>query len=228
MSISKAQKEGVVVICKCGCNKEFKAFPLYRKKIDGGGLRIPEYMRGHHPNVKQFKKNEPTWNKGLKKGDHPSIDRMGYQPGHAPHNNWDHVNAALRNDAELRKRWLDAKQGQVAWNSGLTLNDYPNGIATGADHGNWKGGHRGIVDTAAWQKLRVETLKRDAYTCQHCGDKNRKGRGSRCNLEVHHIVALCESLELALDPDNVITLCRPCHFKTHNYGFKTQSIIKHK
>ena len=222
MSMSKAQKEGVVVVCKCGCNTEFKATPIYRKKSEGGGLRTPEYMRGHHPNVKQFGK-VPAWNKGLKKGDHPSIERMGYQKGHVPHNDWSHVNDALKNDPELRKRWLDSKKGQVAWNKGLTLNQYPNGIAAGEKHGNWKGGHRGIVDTSEWQKMRLSILKRDKYTCQYCGDVNRKGRGSRINLEVHHIVALCESIELALDPDNLVTLCRPCHYKTHNYGSKAYS-----
>ena len=226
MSTSKAQREGLTRICKCGCNQEFTAFGVYRKKVDGGGLRFPEYMRGHHPNAKKFKKDEPTWNKGLKKGDHPSIDRMGFQLGHEPHNNWDKVNDSLKNNSELRKKWLESKKGQVAWNKGITLNEYPNGIATGDKHGNWKGGHRGLVDTSAWKKLRCEILKRDNYTCQECGDKNRIGRGSRCPLEVHHIVAICESLELALNPENLITLCRSCHFKTHNYGFKTQSIVK--
>ena len=196
------------------------AFPIYRPKSDGGGLRTPEYKRGHHPNCLKAQAGKPVWNKGLTKADHPSIQRMGFQPGHAPHNDWSAVNQLLRSDVATRQRWIESKRGQVAWNKGKTRDQYPNGIATGADHGNWKGGHRGVVDTAEWNRLRLATLKRDNYTCQDCGDKNRKGRGSRCNLEVHHIIALCEDVALALDPDNVITLCRPCHFKTHNYGFK--------
>uniref|UniRef100_A0ABX1PPT7 Putative HNH nuclease YajD n=2 Tax=Aromatoleum anaerobium TaxID=182180 RepID=A0ABX1PPT7_9RHOO len=145
---------------------------------------------------------------------------MGFQPGHAPHNDWSHVNELLRSNIEVRKKWLEHKRGQVAWNTGLSREQYPNGIASGAGHGNWKGGHRGTVDTAEWQRLRRETLVRDNYTCQECGDKNRQGRGSRIQLEVHHIIALCEDPSLALDPDNLITLCRSCHYKTHNYGSK--------
>ncbi len=221
MGTSKAQREGVMVTCKCGCGITFKAFPVYRKRSEGGGLCAPEYHVGHHPSSRKNQTgNVPTWNKGLRKGDHPSIDRMGFQPGHEPYNDWSHVNELLATDPELRARWIAAKRGQVAWNKGLTKEQYQNGIASGADHGNWKGGHRGTVDTAAWQKLRRETLKRDNYTCQQCGDKNRKGRGSRINLEVHHIVAICDAPELALEPSNVTTLCRPCHFKTHNFGSK--------
>ncbi|MCK0507912.1 HNH endonuclease [Aromatoleum anaerobium] len=221
MGTSKLQRERVVVTCACGCGETFSAFPTYRSKAEGGGLRVPEYKRGHHPNCRksQTGRAEP-WNKGMKKADHPSIERMGFQPGHAPHNDWSHVNELLRSNIEVRKKWLEHKRGQVAWNTGLSREQYPNGIASGAGHGNWKGGHRGTVDTAEWQRLRRETLVRDNYTCQECGDKNRQGRGSRIQLEVHHIIALCEDPSLALDPDNLITLCRSCHYKTHNYGSK--------
>lgn len=221
MGTSKAQRERATVVCKCGCGESFSAFPTYRSKAEGGGLRVPDYKVGHNPNCKksQFGK-VPTWNKGLRKGDHPSIDRMGFQPGHEPYNDWSHVNEKLATDPELRKRWLESKLGQVAWNKGLTKAEYPNGIATGEEHGNWKGGHRGAVDTAAWQVLRRETLKRDNYTCQECGDRNRQGRGSRINLEVHHVEAICDAPDRALDPTNLITLCRSCHYKTHNFGSK--------
>ena len=221
MGTSKVQRQRVSVTCKCGCGTVFSAFPVYRSKADGGGLRVPEYFRGHSPGCRKNQTgNKPTWNKGLHKNDHPSIDRMGFQPGHKPYNDWSHVNEKLATDPELRARWLASKRQQVPWNKGLTREQYANGFATGSKNGNWKGGHRGAVDTAEWQKLRRETLKRDNYTCQQCGDRNRKGRGSRINLEVHHIVAVCDAPDRALDLSNLTTLCRPCHFKTHNYGSK--------
>jgi len=219
MGTSKTQRERVVVTCACGCGEQFSAFPVYRLKSEGGGLRIPEYKRGHHPNCRKLK---PAWNKGLTKADHPSISRMGFQPGHKTYNDFGNVNALLASDIAVRTRWIEAKRGQIAWNKGLTRVKYSNGIKSGAEHGNWKGGHRGAIDTAAWQSLRREVLARDDFTCQQCGDKNRQGRGSRISLEVHHIVAVCEDPHLALVPDNLITLCASCHRKTHNYGSKSR------
>lgn len=221
MGISKTQKQGVVTICKCGCGEEFIAFPVYRNKVDGGGLRIPDYKRGHHPNCRKTQTGQkPTWNKGLKKSDHPSISRMGFQNGHKPHNDWSHVNLMLRENAEIREKWLAAKKGQIAWNTGLTKSEYPNGIATGETHGNWKGGDGGFRDTAEWKTLRYAVMRRDKWTCQECGDHNHVGRGSRIVLEVHHIIAAVHDNSLVLDPSNLITLCHDCHVATHNYGFK--------
>ena len=223
MATSKAQREGVLTTCKCGCGVEFRAFPVYRKKADGGGLRIPEYQRGHHPNCK--KPREP-WNKGLKKGDHPSLERMGFQPGHEPFNDWSHVNELLATDPELRARWLAAKKGQVAWNKGLSRDEYPNGIASGSEHGNWKGGARGHRDTAEYQRFRRRIFERDDYTCQECGARNKEGRGQTVYLNMHHVVSVCDAPERIFDLENVITLCEPCHHATENFGSK--AVSKHK
>lgn len=48
---------------------------------------------------------------------------------------------------------------------------------------------------------RVETEKRDNYTCRVCGKKN--------SLEVHHIIKVIHGGNS--DLDNLITLCRSCH-----------------
>lgn len=202
--------------CGCGCGKVFYPFPVYDKG-KGGGLRYPEYIRGHHPNCK---KSKPAWNKSLTKEVCPTLTRMGFQPGHEAYNDWSHVNEKLRNDPESRASWINSKLGQVAWNRGLTKADYPNGITSGENHGNWCGGHGGIRDTAAYKSFVKEILKRDHWTCQECGDKNHKGRGSCIKLHVHHKIALSENPELALDPSNVVTLCEKCHQATGNYGTK--------
>lgn len=221
MGLSKPQKAGIVTTCQCGCGQQFKAFPTYRSKTDGGGLRVPEYMRGHHPNCRKTQTcHKSAWNKGLSKADHPSIARMGFQPGHQPYNDWSNVNEMLRSNLNARLRWIEAKRGQVAWNSGKSKADYPKGIKAGSDHGNWKGGHGGYRDTQAWKELRTLIQRRDKWTCQHCGDHNHKLRGERIQLEVHHIVSVCEAPALASDPFNLITLCHDCHTKTHNYGSK--------
>jgi hypothetical protein len=223
MGTSKAQRDGVIVTCACGCNEKFTAFPVYRRKSEGGGLRVPEYKRGHHPNCRTMQTGtKPAWNKGLTKNDHPAIQRMGFQPGHEAYCDWSHVNEKLRSDPDLRRRWLASKKGQVAWNTGLSRDAYPNGIASGEQHGNWAGGHGGLRDTAEYQRFRLLILKRDHYTCQLCGDHNHKGRGSRITLHVDHIKPVCLAPDRILDPTNARTLCKTCHHATDTYGSKAK------
>jgi 5-methylcytosine-specific restriction endonuclease McrA len=54
-------------------------------------------------------------------------------------------------------------------------------------------------------------LRRDMYTCAHC-----YGRAT----EVHHIVELTPTnihdANIALNPDNLISLCHDCHAKITN------------
>lgn len=55
--------------------------------------------------------------------------------------------------------------------------------------------------------LRVYILSRDQYTCQQCKKRNQ------IPLHVHHIVFKSEG---GTDtPDNLITLCQPCHTQLH-------------
>jgi len=224
MGIAKAQKVKPLKVCKCGCNETFYPMPAY--KTGTPGLTVPEYKKGHHPNSKKAIKDTPAWNKGMTKDDHPSIAKMGFQPGHNPYTDWSHVNHALQTNEELRAKWLKAKQGQVPWNKGIDKTQYPNGTTSGPKHGNWCGNKRGPKDLAEMKCLVRATLKRDNYTCQHCGDHNYKGRGSRCKLEVHHIIAIAEDVSLAFDPNNLITLCNLCHRKTDNYGTKVVTKLK--
>ena len=57
-----------------------------------------------------------------------------------------------------------------------------------------------------WESLRRQTLRRDGYACQRCGDGGRV-------LQAHHVVP-----RSAGGPDrleNLLTLCRPCHGVMH-------------
>jgi len=49
--------------------------------------------------------------------------------------------------------------------------------------------------------------ERDGHTCQHCQTKE--------DLVAHHILLKDRHPEVALDVDNGITLCRPCHNQQH-------------
>lgn len=70
---------------------------------------------------------------------------------------------------------------------------------------------RASKEFKAWRK---SVFKRDNYTCQKCGSK------STGNLEAHHIKDFALYPELRLDINNGLSLCKDCHRKTDNYGFK--------
>lgn len=85
----------------------------------------------------------------------------------------------------------------------------------GENHPLWKGGN--IDYGPNWEEQRAKALKRDNYTCRHCG-KKKPIFGK--NHDVHHIIAMREfgySLEkndhymTANELTNLITLCRKCH-----------------
>jgi len=70
-----------------------------------------------------------------------------------------------------------------------------------------------------WQSVRDAVLKRDAYLCIHCGSPAE---------EVHHVTHLTPDniwdTSITLNMDNLISLCRSCHFNEHkrdkSAGFK--------
>lgn len=68
---------------------------------------------------------------------------------------------------------------------------------------------------------RVAALKRDGYTCRHCGKKQSKAQGREISVQVHHVgkIAGWEKVidaiyeEILCSPDELITLCDDCHDK---------------
>ncbi len=58
-----------------------------------------------------------------------------------------------------------------------------------------------------------ECLKRDSFLCKKCGNSKK--------LQVHHIMPYYKHIELRLDMNNGITLCKGCHKEYHSiYGIK--------
>jgi 5-methylcytosine-specific restriction endonuclease McrA len=61
------------------------------------------------------------------------------------------------------------------------------------------------LDSAAYEELCQQVLRRDSWRCQLCG--------SRTNLQVHHIQLRSQSGNDA--EENLITLCSECHARVH-------------
>jgi 5-methylcytosine-specific restriction enzyme A len=67
-----------------------------------------------------------------------------------------------------------------------------------------------VWHSTAWRKLRKRIIDRDGYRCRRCG-KPGAGKSGTLGLTVHHLRAVLDALDLVLDEDNLVTLCRCCH-----------------
>ncbi len=79
-----------------------------------------------------------------------------------------------------------------------------------------KGNRKNFYNNRDWKHKRKEILKRDHYECQRCNgvwksdypiDKPKLTTAS----VVHHVKDLAEYPALALDDDNLKSLCYDCH-----------------
>ena len=66
--------------------------------------------------------------------------------------------------------------------------------------------------TYKWKRKREEALLRDNYECQIC-KKEGRFHPAEC---VHHIKELKHYPELALDINNLVSLCNRCHNLIHD------------
>ena len=68
-----------------------------------------------------------------------------------------------------------------------------------------------------WKDKRIEILNRDHYECQRCKgnyvveSKPLKRIKIKRAKYVHHIIPMKDCFELALDDDNLVSLCFECH-----------------
>lgn len=94
-----------------------------------------------------------------------------------------------------------------------------------------------FYNSAQWKHKRMEILERDHYECQDCRNRLREAveagriltgrdREIRRAEEVHHIQEIREHPELALEDDNLVSLCTQCHNIRH--GRNPYKFVKRK
>ena len=69
---------------------------------------------------------------------------------------------------------------------------------------------KSFYDSKEWAAVRAYILQRDHYKCTRCNNPAE---------EVHHITRLSPeniwNTSITLNPDNLISLCKDCHFAEH-------------
>lgn len=89
---------------------------------------------------------------------------------------------------------------------------------------------RKFYDSKEWKQLREERKRLDNYECRECkrnglvsidtNEYSETAKRKKIQLVVHHIRELENHPDLALDIDNLETLCVECHNKIHGRSFE--------
>lgn len=73
-----------------------------------------------------------------------------------------------------------------------------------------------------------KALIRDKYTCQKCGSNKLFNNFGRRILTVHHLDNSRKTGTLNNELDNLITLCKKCHWKIHHKNWSSSKEHKRK
>lgn len=99
--------------------------------------------------------------------------------------------------------------------------------------GNWEEKNKYAYYGPNWEQKREEVIKRDNESCQKCGLKRPVSYEKyESDLEVHHIKPARSFIEngefkrgQANKKENLVTLCKSCHSKTHGEHQKQQEKV---
>lgn len=116
----------------------------------------------------------------------------------------DETKALISEKASVPKPWLRGERNGMSGR-------------TGASNPNWKGGatpeRQALYASTEWREVARAVKRRDGG-CVDCG--------SAAELHVHHVLSFAEYPELRLEPTNLQTLCRSCHYEKHKGGGANQ------
>lgn len=180
-------------LCECGCGNAVtwnKKYKRWNYRLIGHHERTPEMMKALGTKLKNGASSFHAYNKTKAHSEKVSASNRRRKLSDATKQK---ISESLTGHTRSEESILKQRITTIDNNSRRKEN-----------HHLWKGGISAYDDVGEWQKLRHEIKKRDNYTCQKCGNTNRK-------LAVHHI----DFTRHNHAPPNLITLCDPCHKDKH-------------
>ncbi len=198
-----------LIFCSCGCGERFEEFLNYRKRkyIKGHHFKNKHFSTEHRKNISKSKIGKSSWNNGI----------------HSP--------SPMEGKRHTKKSRDLISKTRIENGCAVGIKNPMFGIHNyGEKSGNWKGGinclHNSIRKLDIYYEWCKWIVEWDNFTCQHCGNKNRK------NLISHHIKRFSEIIEenhihtteqanaceFLWDISNGITYCKSCHYLLKNKG----------
>ena len=71
---------------------------------------------------------------------------------------------------------------------------------------------KAFYNCSEWEHLRAKVLEEQHCECQICKDKGLYSKA----VTVHHIKHVRQHPEAALTKDNLLCVCKECHYKIHH------------
>lgn len=111
----------------------------------------------------------------------------------------------------INRRTVSEARAKKHW--GVIGIDNPMFGRSGAANPNYRGGttpeRQLVYASGEWHALIRFVFARDNYCCRRCGAAPRL-------IHAHHIMPWADHPDRRLDPDNLMTLCMPCHWWVHS------------
>lgn len=186
-----------MLLCKCGCGKEI----IIKRHHKWAG--IPDYIHGHNGRRRIVSKETKKLLSEQKTGDRNPTKRNDVRKKMSK--------KALTNWQKDGYREAHSGENAPMYNKHHT---YETKLKTsiamiGENNPSWNGGISKLPYTQDWtEDLKDAIRKRDGYRCQLCTIHQSELEEK---LHVHHVDYDKENCS----PENLTSLCRPCHMKTN-------------
>ena len=132
--------------------------------------------------------------------------------------------SCARRTDEFKSNLTKVNTGKISISRGK-----PRPNRAGVNSNFWRGGvseknrteRQNFERDVGYVQLRRDIFHRDNYTCQVCGDRTKVGH--RIKIQIDHVKPYLLFPELRMEPNNLRTICVPCHYKTDTYGAKVHN-----
>lgn len=178
---------------------------------------------------KGFKKGYIPWDKGKERP--PFSEEWKRNMSEARRKEWKEGNRKPPNEETKRKLSL-SHLGKLSGNKGKKASEETKrklreshiGITAKEKNPNWKGGitdeRHSFCSSEEWAKVIPIIWARYKKTCQKCNKKYKQGD----QFHIHHIVGFINK-KLRTEPNNLVLLCRKCHYWVHSKNNKNKEFL---